>query len=232
MKNKYHEVVSDEYTAGIAFLCRVINFLEDVLEDAECDDIYVNSVALNARTVVLHAVRCKYDVFESIEVFQDRYRVNVKEGIGDLPLRELYEHVIDYYKKTLHRRMKQYAWKTHISGVEYYLGVLFNGKGFLIEGEKNKVILPGTPQCFSAHTHPLDPPVPSKNDVKAVNRILVDRGIGHVIEAVRSSLAIYRVRPLSLRDYETLKSLEKKGSFVEMIARTGDGAAIRARYIH
>lgn len=231
LKIKYQEVVDNKYAKSIAFLCRAINFLEDVFEDAECKDIYVDSKALNAHVVVLDAVKCKYNVLESVEIFQGKHHVDVKKGAGDLPLRELYEYVVDYYDKALRKKMKEYARKTYATGVEYYLGILFDGEGFLVEGDENRVTLPGALQCFSAHTHPSDLPVPSKNDIKAISRMLVDRGIGHVIEAVKTGLAIYRVGPLSLKDYEVLKHLEKADDVAKIIAEIAGKTVIRARYI-
>lgn len=231
MNTKYHEIVDNKYTKSVAFLCRVINFLEDVFEDAECEDIYVDRRALDTHVVVLDTIKCKYNASESIELFQDKYDIDVKKGAGDLPFRDLYEHVVNYYEKTLHQKMKEYARKTYTTGVEYYLGILFNGRGFLVEGEENKVILPNTPQCFSAHTHPADLPVPSKNDIKTIIGMLVDRGIGHVIEAVNAGLVIYRAGPLSLRDYEALKHLEKMDDVAKTIAEISGKTVIRARYI-
>jgi len=231
LPTKYHEVIVNEYTRRLGFLCRVINFLEDVLEDSECTSVLVDSRRLAEGVVVVDAVECSGDVRESTGVFREKHGVRVELGPGDLSLWELYDRVVDYYSRTLRKFMKNLVAKTIETGVEYYLGVLFDGRGFVVEGYVERVAVPGIPQCFSAHTHPADTPWPSPRDLRAISRLLLDRGVCHVIEARNAGLAIYRRGPLTIEDYEALKLLEKtsgaSGFPSELLSRT----SIRARYI-
>ncbi|MEM1606116.1 MAG: hypothetical protein QXW41_07740 [Fervidicoccaceae archaeon] len=229
---KLQEIIDNEYTRKIGFLCRAINFLEDVLEDAECDEIRVERNGLERYIVVLEPVKCRHDVAESIRAFRDQYDLEVLLDLGNMAFNELYEHVINYYVRTLHSVIKRYALETDKAGIEYYLGVLFNGKGFIIEGEKNKVIMPGNiPQCISAHTHPLNNPIPSKDDVKFINAILVNRGIGHIIETSGSGIAIYRAGPLSISDYEFLRRIERYGDTYQVMHYLTRMTIVKTRYI-
>ncbi|MEM0100296.1 MAG: hypothetical protein QXG50_04890 [Desulfurococcaceae archaeon] len=231
MSLKYQNLLDNEDTRMIGFLCRVVNFLEDVLEDAECREIYVEQHRLRGKTVEFKAVECKYDVTESARLFSEVHDLRVIEGEGNISLSQLYDYIVDYYSATLHRDLKQYAFKTLESGIEYYLGVLFNGEGFLIEGEVGKVIVPNMPQCLSAHTHPSHHPTPSLRDIKTINQLLVNRGIAHIVETVGRSLAIYRKGPISLDDYEALLNLEKKSDVLKILHETNMIKILKLRYI-
>ncbi len=126
--------------------------------------------------------------------------------------------------------MLELAGRTLSSGYEYYLGILFNGSAFILEGEKDHVTLPGIKHCFSAHTHPSQIPVPSSMDLKMITRLLIDRGIGHVVVASTSSLAIYRVKPLTLEDLEYLKTLNYTDP-VKALQGLSHTSSIRIRYL-
>lgn len=231
MSSKYHNILSNRDTKTIGFLCRVVNFLEDVHEDADCKEILVDRYKLSEMIVAFKAIDCKYDVAESARIFSEIHDLKVAKGEGDTSLSQLYDHIVDYYVATLHRELKQYAFKTLESGVEYYLGVLFNGEGFLVEGEKDKVIVPNIPQCLSAHTHPSFYPVPSSRDVKMINQLLVNRGIAHAVETVNKSLVIYRKKPISLKDYEVLLNLEKINNVVKALREMNIRTIVELRYI-
>ena len=173
MNQRYQTIIENNHTVRIAFLARTINFLEDVLEDAECEEVLINSDNIQDNVLTVEGVNCKYDLLESIPVFSEKHNVTATLGRGDTSLKNLYEEVINYYRETLHYKMKEYAAKTINTRREYYLGILFNGKAFLLEGEQNKVLLPRIPQCFSAHTHPSNLSIPSKQDLKTIIQLLV-----------------------------------------------------------
>ncbi len=231
MKYKYQAIIKNNCTERIAFLARTINFLEDILEDAECEEIFIDSHGLENYTVVVEGIKCRYDLLESIDVFSEKHNVPATIGRGDTSLRTLYEEIIDYYRETLHYKMKEYATKTIATHHEYYLGILFNGKAFLIEGEEDKVLLPRIPQCLSAHTHPSNIPVPSKQDLKTITQLFTDRGIGHIIETIGASLAIYRVAPITINDLEVFKQLENTNDIVKTLNNLTNKTPIRLRYI-
>lgn len=227
---KYHSLLNSEDTRMIGFLCRVVNFLEDVLEDAECREIYVERRRLSEKTVEFKAVECKYDVTESARLFSKVHDLRVIKGEGNISLSQLYDYVVDYYTATLHHELKQYAFKTIESGVEYYLGVLFNGEGFLVEGEAGKVVIPNIPQCLSAHTHPSHYPIPSLRDIKTINKLLANRGIAHAVEATGGILIIYRKGPISLKDYEILLELETMKNVSEAIREMTNKTIVKIRF--
>lgn len=204
---KFQQVFGNNATKKIAFLSTTINFLEDILDDAECEAVYVDSSALQYEKILVEGINCTYDLNESIEVFSEQYDLDAEPASkADLPLRSLYEMVISTYKETLHYKMKEFASKSMINKIEYYLGILFNGKAFIVEGEEEHVTIPGFKQCFAAHTHPSVIPVPSRPDLKNIINLFLERGIGHVIETVNTAMVIYRVAPLTDEDLEALMS--------------------------
>ncbi len=231
MKHKYQAIIKNNYTEKIAFLARTINFLEDILEDAECEEVLINSHELENYTVVVDGIKCNYDLLESINIFSEKHNVYATIGRGDTNLRTLYEEIIDYYRETLHYKMKEYSTKTIATRHEYYLGILFDGKAFLIEGEEDKVLLPRIPQCLSAHTHPSNIPIPSKQDLKTITQLFTDRGIGHIIETIGASLAIYRVAPITIDDLEVFKQLENTNDIIKALNDLTKKTPIRLRYI-
>ncbi|MEM4718010.1 MAG: hypothetical protein QXE81_04530 [Desulfurococcaceae archaeon] len=112
---------------------------------------------------------------------------------GIVSYRSLYGMLIKYYCSTIHQGFKRFATRTDNSRIEFFLGILFNGKGFIVEGEEDHVRTPGLPLCLSAHTHPGGVVLPSRRDLEAILKILADRGIGHVITTSRQSVALYRI---------------------------------------
>ncbi|MEM4488500.1 MAG: hypothetical protein QXK88_06865 [Desulfurococcaceae archaeon] len=149
---------------------------------------------------MVEAVNCRGNVRESLAVFQEMYDLKAGLDKGDLPLEWLYGYVVDHDARALHRLMKMLALRTSASKTEYYLGALFKGEGFVLEGKIEGVVVPGVPQCFSAHTE--NKPLLSPRDIKAIVKLLLDRGIGHVVETNKVGLAIYCAGPLTLQDYE------------------------------
>jgi hypothetical protein len=144
--------------------------------------------------------------------FREDYGLEVGLGTENLPLRELYECLVNYYSRTLRRLMRDLAARTIATNVEYHLGVLSDGRGFIVEGEVEKSGCAETPQCLSAHTHPAAIPRPSLKDLKAITRISLDREVCYVMETYSSGLAIYREGPLTIEDYEALKLLGRWAS--------------------
>ncbi len=234
VSKKYQQIIDNKDTFIIGFLSRLVNFLEDIIDDSECEDVYVwfNMDDPLSENIFVEGVNCLYDIEESINVFSPNYNLVAVKGRGEYSLSELYNMVIDKYKSRLHYIMKDLAGKSFITRREYYLGILFNGKAFLIEGERDKVLLPGNiPQCFSAHTHPSQIPVPSRADLKTINRLFVDRGIGHAIETVGTSMVIYRVSPITLNDLEIIRDAERIHNPVKALSMLTSTQHIRVMYI-
>lgn len=201
---KKHGVYRTGFSNEIGSLCRLIVFAEDVVEDAECEDLRVKHV--NSDSFILKPIDCNHDVNESILVFKKQYEpLEVILGEASLSYRALYDQVIAKYVESIHPYMKKLFRETFESGVEFLAGVTFDGRFFVLEGGKGSIKIPAIPHCLSIHTHPSLHPIPSIADLKSIMRLLVDRGVGHVIIAGLSSMAIYRVKPLIVEEYEDLK---------------------------
>lgn len=201
---KKHIISQTGFSKEIGLLCRLILFLEDVVEDSQCEDIYVENKGFDG--FVLKPFNCIYSVNDSMSLFRDRYNIDkISLGDANTSYKTLYDRVIEVYVENLHPKIKRLSKKTHHSGVEFFAGVTFDGKFFLLEGEKGLVKIPVFPHCLSIHTHPSLHPIPSREDFKSIAKLLIDRGIGHVITAGLSSIAIYRVKPLTVDDYEALR---------------------------
>jgi hypothetical protein len=234
VSRKYQQIINNKDTFMIGFLSRLINFLEDIIDDSECEDVYVwfNMDDPLSDNIFVEGVNCLYNIEESINVFSHNYDLVVERGRGEYSLNDLYSIVIERYKNRLHYIMKDLAGKSIITHREYYLGILFNGKAFLIEGERDKVLVPGNiPQCFSAHTHPSQIPIPSRADLKTINKLFIDRGIGHAIETVGTSMIIYRVSPITLSDLEIIKDAEKMRNPVKALSMLTSTQHIKIMYI-
>lgn len=231
---RFHEVIENKYTWKIGYICRVINFIEDIIEDAECSDILLNSDILDTNTLLIDPRGCLLDIAESINVFKDLYDLgNVKRGFAarTIPYRSLYDIVIKLYHDTIHQEFKRYAVYTDNTRVEFFLGILFNGKGFIAEGEEDRVSIPGFPMCISAHTHPGGVLSPSKRDLTMIIKTLTDRGIGHIVTTSRQSIAIYRTKPLSIHEYIALREISSKESPVDVLNRSAALGIIKVLYI-
>lgn len=210
VSKKFHVLVDRPETRIMGFMCSVINMLEDVLEDATCEDVKVDLGALHQNILVVKGVKCKENISESVEAYGERYEIDARIGEGDVSYRRLYDTVLELYFKQLRPLIRQYLPETLESGVEYYLSVLFDGKGFIAEGDIGRVKLPFLKECFSAHTHPSPQPVPSERDIETIIKIMLERGLGHSIEASAGSLILIRTRPIRVEDLATLREIEKE----------------------
>ncbi len=226
-KNTLREqiLIDNNNTRYIGFLSRFINFLEDVLDDAWCEDIFIDKSIYSNRPIIPNTIeiepyKCSYDPLESISVFSSQWdidEISITIGKGYYSLNELYFLIPSIYIETLHYLMKSYSSKTITSKKEYFLAILFNGKGFLVEGEVDRVRIPFIPHCLSSHTHPSHMPIPSKRDIEMILYMMLNRGFLHVIETVGASLYIYRVKPLSENDLVKLRSIESLNNYRDVI---------------
>jgi len=228
---RYQKIFADRNTRFAGFLCRAINFLEDVVEDADCKNMYVSMRDREGFKLVLEPVDCSHDPYDSVRVFSEEYGLdNVDMGSGDLSYRSLYDHLIDHYKNNIHVKLLEVFSRNIHRNVEYYMGILWDGRAFIVEGESDRVIIPGIKHCLSAHTHPSQYPIPSSVDLKTITRLMLDRGIGHVIVAQSSSLAIYRVKPLTINDLEVINSIDY-GDSEYALKQLSELSSIRLRYL-
>lgn len=230
---KFHRVFSNTESKYIGFLCRVVNLLEDVQEDAECSDIYVTLDELYRYRVVIEPVDCKYSIRESIDIFSEQHRVdNISisdTGHGYISFTNLYDFIIDKYRETLHSYIQQFISKTINTSHEYFLAVLFNGNCLILEGEKNRVTIPRIYNCLSAHTHPSNIPYPSPRDIDEIIEIFINRGIGHIIVAKLGSLVIYRTKPLTDAELEIVIDLRSRNPS-EVVKELNKLSVVRVKF--
>lgn len=229
---KKHKFFSNSASKRIGFLCRLVNFLEDVLEDAGCEDILVSLNSLGEDKVVLEPFSCSEDYRESMSVFGDEYDLRgIDINQGDVSFKVLYDEIIETYASTIHRFVKQLVYRTIEAGVEHYVGILFDGRVFVAEGEENRIILPKINECLSIHTHPSLHPMPSFEDLRHAVDLMVDRGIGCVIASRSSSLAIYRTGALTVDEYYLIKSFDTTNPYDLLINIVKNSKNIKIRYL-
>ncbi|MEM2283909.1 MAG: hypothetical protein QXL29_04780 [Zestosphaera sp.] len=95
--------------------------------------------------------------------------------------------------------MTPYTHVTSQSGIEYLLAVLSDGKGYLIEGEENKIVVPISKALFSLHTHPNNCLL-SPHDVRSLSNTLMYRGIGGGVISRDCYLILVRSGPFTEDD--------------------------------
>lgn len=232
MKKKEQFVFENNSTRVIAFYSRLVNFIEDLIDDAYCRTVYVDGLEDNGSNITIEPVECLYDFRESIELFSNEWSIdNVVLGKGSHDYRVLYSLIKDKYLETLHYVMKNYASKTCVKRKEYFLAVTFTGKAVILEGEPDRVRIPLFNQCFSAHTHPSVRAVPSKHDLVTIMNILLNRGIGHAIETPSETLVIYRTAPLTEEDILILRRIEKENNLENITEILRNIPRIKMSYI-
>jgi hypothetical protein len=120
-------------------------------------------------------------------------------SVGEDPYTLLNEKIV---KEVLSRSiglLTPYTYITNQTGVEYLLAVLNNGKGYLIEGEENKITVPMGRTLFSLHTHPNNC-LPSPHDVRSLSNTLMYRGIGGGVISRDCYLVLVRSGPFTEED--------------------------------
>jgi len=207
---KYQRIIDNDDTFKTGFICRSILLIEDIIEDAYCENLRVK-IDLDEYKLIVEPVNCRYDIRESISVFSSQHDVsNIEIGLGEYDYSYLYEKLIDMYRLKLHQYVRSMIWKTISTGVEYYMGLLFNGKAFIVEGEVGYVKIPRLNLCLAVHTHPSRHAIPSSIDLESMVELILNRGIGFIIVSSVESLAIYRVKPLGIDEFEYIKSIDLK----------------------
>ncbi len=232
---KEQRIVTSSDTRYIAFLSRLVNFAEDVVDDAECDTIYVSRSMLEppgpSGPVEVRPVRCRYDPAESIEVFGREWDIEAVLGRGDVAYTDIYGLVLRHYRDSVHVFMASMASRSLATRIEYFLAVFFNGEAVLLEGETDRVTVPFFRHCLSSHTHPARLPFPSQPDLRTITRLFLERGIAHIIETVGGGLAIYRVGPITEDDLVVFREAEALDDPRESLRLLGGIEHVRISYI-
>jgi len=124
-------------------------------------------------------------------------------SMGEDPYTLLNKKVV---KEVLSKSIELLTPYTHITsqtGIEYLLTVLSNGRGYLIEGEENKIVVPMSKALFSLHTHPNNCLL-SPHDVRSLSNTLMYRGIGGGVISRDCYLVLIRSGPFTEEDLMNL----------------------------
>lgn len=207
---KYFEEIINKYTREIGFLYRSILFVEDFMEDAECENIYVET--LN-ETLFINPVNCVGEVSDSLTYYSRVHEIDVQISPVNGNFKELYRNIVKTYVEGLRPLVRSKLPLTMGNRLEYFMGVTPGGEGFLLEGDVEKVRIPWVNVVLSVHTHPEEHPIPSLTDLETIVRSFTSRGIAHGIEAYNGGLIIYRVEPIRLEELFFLKNVKKRDPF-------------------
>ncbi|QOR93974.1 hypothetical protein IMZ38_04845 [Thermosphaera chiliense] len=224
---KYIEEISNKYTRRIGLLYRSILFVEDFIEDAECENVYVEP--LN-ETLLINPVNCAGEVDNSVNHYSSIYELNVRISPVNRSFKELYMDIVKLYAEGLRPVIRSKLSLTIENRLEYFMGVTPKGVGFLLEGDVEKVRIPWVNTVLTVHTHPEEHPFPSLTDLETMVGSFTSRGIAHGIEAYTAGLIIYRVKPITLEELLFIKNIKKKNPF-SYLNELGKVDSIRIAYL-
>ena len=199
--------VTDKWISLITVFYYVEGALYELIEDYGCVDPKVRLEGSSSTPVVEYCceeITEEPDELISIEEGKENNVITsyrycddaCKEGEG------LYSLLNKIVNQTLVKSIElltPYTYLTSQSGVEYLLIVLNNGKGYLIEGEENKVAVPISRALFSLHTHPNNCLL-SPHDVRALSNTLMFRGIGGGVVSRDCYMILVRSGPFTEED--------------------------------
>lgn len=209
--------VTSTWSLKLALYNHLINGLESVIAEYECSDISIVLPWTHGSQELSELIVCyskcsevPYEGFELNNIVKyklaDRYEF--RQCYEGLHLDELYSQALDLYLRNVPSYLRSYSIRTALEGIEYMLVVLQNGRAVLLEGERNKVVIPSVKTVASAHTHPKNC-IPSPHDIRSLANILLDGGLGASIVSPDCILTIFRSGPFTEDDYLALTSLIK-----------------------
>lgn len=199
--------ISEKWTSLIAMFYYVEGALYELVEDYECLNPKVR-IEYGAGTPVVEyccekIAKIPSELVSLEEGKEDNvvteYRYsNEACGRGE-ELYSLLNKITSHVLVKSIEMMTPYTYTTIHSGIEYLLVVLSNGKGYLIEGEENRIAVPMSRALFSLHTHP-DNCILSPHDVRSLSNTLMYRGIGGGVVSRDCYLIIVRSGPFTEED--------------------------------
>jgi len=199
--------VSDEWTSSIAVFYYVEGAFYELVEDYGCIDLKVR-VESDAKTPTVRYC-CKEineEPSELVSLEEGRengvlagYRYCGEVCRGGEGLYSLLNKIANQVLAKSVELLTPYTHVTSQSGIEYLLAVLSNGKGYLIEGEENRILAPVSRALFSLHTHPSNCLL-SPHDVRSLSNTLMYRGIGGGVLSRDCYLVLMRSGPFTEED--------------------------------
>jgi len=188
--------VTSSRTKEIALLNLVINGAESVIAEYGCEFIGVELPETPGGKLIVYYSNCEELPDEGFELDQALKYGLIREyeftlGKNGKKLRELYKRVRELIIKEVTSTLAPYALKCALTKVEYMLVILQNGSAALLEGERDKVVIPNIKASLSAHTHPKGC-IPSPHDLKSLINLLFEGGLGSAIISTECGLLIVR----------------------------------------
>ncbi len=206
----------------IGALYNVLNLAEYIIEELECEAVYVRGVDYREdhSRITLYCVGCRYgdrsgdidlyirDLKESFNIDIDIVPKTVVVGNPGLGIEELYRYIASLVKESSSEILKRYAYLTQSRrGIEYLLLILSNGKGVVLEGEYHKVEIPYVRNIVATvHTHPSGYCIPSRQDVETCLLHMGDGGLLCGVVTVSCDFYIYLTNVL---DEDSFRSMMK-----------------------
>ncbi len=209
--------VTSTWSLKLALYNHLINGLESVMAEYGCGSVSAVLPEIiephGFSEVIICYSGCSEVPYEGFELDNiTRYKLasdyvfkHCHEGWS---LNELYSQALDLFLRNIPSFLRSYSIRTALEGIEYMLIVLQNGRAVLLEGEKNKVVIPSVKAVASAHTHPKNC-IPSPHDIRSLTNILLEGGLGASIVSPNCILTIFRKGPFTEDDYLALVSFIK-----------------------
>jgi len=203
--------VTSSRTKKIALLNLVINGIESIIAEYGCGFVGTELPKDLGDKLVIYYSDCEELPEEGFELDQaleygliNEYEFTLgKDGLG---LRELYRKARELVIKEVTSTLSPYTLKCALTEVEYMLVILQNGSAALLEGERDRVIIPNVRASLSAHTHPRGC-TPSPHDLKSLINLLFDGGLGSAIMSTECGLLLIRDGPFTEDDLLALSRL-------------------------
>lgn len=236
---------SDPLVYSLAILHNLINLIEFIIADCECEDVKIHADVdvVNESYFVPHKIcvepkNCTYECSnysEEASILNKYFKCNImlKEFNNECMFTLNYEKLINVSKELIHKLtisyLRHYVLKTKLTKVEYMMLVNRFGKLLIIEGSEDKVSLPLSFKTLrniviSSHTHPYNC-IPSHRDLEQLELIMSYGGLGGAILGPSCITLIYRNKPLMYDDLIRLREIKKKikeGNFKDFIKMIKD----------
>jgi len=209
--------VTSTWSLRLALYNHLINGLESIIAEYECESISVVLPEVmqskGFSNIVVCYGRCRETPYEGFEINNAvRYGLAeeymFKHCYDGWSLNKLYSQSLNLFLRNVPSFLRSYSIRTALEGIEYMLVVLQNGRAVLLEGEKNKVVIPSVKAVVSAHTHPRNC-IPSPHDIRSLTNILLEGGLGASIVSPNCVFTIFRKGPFTENDYLALASFTR-----------------------
>ncbi|MGB9831872.1 MAG: hypothetical protein ACPLSP_07360, partial [Fervidicoccus fontis] len=129
---------------------------------------------------------------------------------GSLPLESSYSEYLNMVLRELADLLIQVVKRTDSIDTEHALFLTKEGDLIVLEGERQKVVLPELKTCLFLHTHPNGVCLPSKRDIQSASSFFMNGGILFLILSSRCFFSMYRSSLINENDVYALKRLENE----------------------